>query len=87
VIHFIGTAAQALERSVGPEGAARLFHQGLEIDPLSESLYRQLMSLHLRYGQKAEALDVYQRCRETLRASLQSEPSPQTQQLLRSIDT
>lgn len=86
VIHFIGSAAQALERGAGPEDATRLLHHGIEIDPLSESLYRQLMSLHLRHGHKAEALDVYQRCRETLRVSLQSEPSPQTQQLLRSID-
>jgi DNA-binding SARP family transcriptional activator len=45
-----------------------------------------LINLHLRHGQKAEALDAYHRCRETLRVSLQSEPSPQTQQLLRSIE-
>lgn len=86
MIHFIGETAQALERRVGPESAARLFHRGLEIDPLSESLYRQLMALHLRCGQKAEALDVYQRCCETLRLSLQSEPSPQTRQLLGPLD-
>lgn len=85
MIHFIGDTAQMLERRIGPDSAARLFHRGLEIDPLSESLYRQLMALHLRCGQKAEAMDVYQRCCETLRLGLQSEPSPQTRQLLGSL--
>jgi ATP/maltotriose-dependent transcriptional regulator MalT/DNA-binding SARP family transcriptional activator len=85
MVQFIGTAAQSLEHACGVEVAAGFFHRGLEIDPLSETLYRQLMSLHLRHGQRAEALDVYQRCRDTLRLSLRSEPSPQTQQLLGSI--
>jgi DNA-binding SARP family transcriptional activator len=43
------------------------------------------MGLHMRHGQRGEAADVYERCRETLRHSLQSEPSPQTQQLFKSI--
>lgn len=43
------------------------------------------MTLHQRHGQIAAALDAYERCRETLLLSLQSEPSPQTQQLYRSL--
>jgi DNA-binding SARP family transcriptional activator len=52
---------------------------------LCESLYRQLMELHLRHGQQTQAVDAYDRCRDALRDALQSEPSVQTQQLFRSI--
>ncbi len=85
LLRFIADAARTQEQLVGPAAAARLYHRGIDLDPLSESLYRQLMDLHLRHGQRTEAVDTYERCRETLRQSLQSEPSPQTQQLFRSI--
>jgi LuxR family transcriptional regulator, maltose regulon positive regulatory protein len=87
LLRFIVEAALNLEQSVGPAAAVRLFHRGIDLDPLSESLYRQLMELHLRHGQRSEAVDAYERCRETLRHSLQSEPSAPTQQLFRSIGT
>jgi LuxR family transcriptional regulator, maltose regulon positive regulatory protein len=87
LLRFIVDAAQNLEQGVGVIAAARLYRRGIDLDPLSESLYRQLMELHLRHGQRTEAVDAYERCRETLRHSLQSEPSPQTQQLFRSIAT
>ena len=85
LLRFVADAAAALEAALGPAAAARLYIRGIDIDPLDESLYRQLMSMHLRHGQRSEAVDAYERCRETLRHSLQSEPSPQTQQLYRSI--
>jgi ATP/maltotriose-dependent transcriptional regulator MalT/DNA-binding SARP family transcriptional activator len=84
LLRFVADAASALEAALGPAAAARLYNRGIDIDPLAESLYRQLMSMHLRHGQRSEAVDAYERCRETLRHSLQSEPSPQTQQLLKS---
>ena len=85
LLRFVADAALALESALGPAAAARLYIRGIDIDPLAESLYRQLMSMHLRHGQRGEAVDAYERCRETLRHSLQSEPSPQTQQLYKSI--
>jgi len=85
LLRFMADAAAALETALGPEAAARLYNRGIDIDPLAESLYRQLMIMHLRHGQRSEAVDAYERCRETLRHSLQSEPSPQTQQLYRTI--
>ncbi len=85
LLRFVADAASALESALGPAAAARLYNRGIDIDPLAETLYRQLMSMHLRHGQRSEAVDAYERCRETLRHSLQSEPSPQTQQLYKSI--
>ena len=85
LLRFIADAAQALEKQRGPGAAADLYNRGIDIDPLAETLYRHLMTLHQRHGQTAAALDAYERCRETLLLSLQSEPSPQTQQLYRSL--
>lgn len=84
-VRYLHDAAQALERQLGPAAAARLYNRGIEIDPLAESLYRHLMSLHRRHGQVAAAIDAYERCREALLSSLQSEPSPQTQHMFRKL--
>jgi len=51
----------------------------------AESLYRQLMILHQRHGQHVAGIDAYDRLRQTTLLLLQSEPSPQTQQLYRSL--
>jgi DNA-binding SARP family transcriptional activator len=85
MLRLIAEAAQRLEAALGPDAAARLYGRGIDIDPLTESLYRQLIAMHLRHGQRSEAADAYERCRETLLHCLQSEPSPQTQQLYRSL--
>jgi LuxR family transcriptional regulator, maltose regulon positive regulatory protein len=85
LLRFLADAAQALEAHFGPGAAARLYNRGIEMDPLAESLYRQLMALYQRHGQLAAALDAYERCRDTMLHSLQAEPSPQTQQLYRSL--
>jgi ATP/maltotriose-dependent transcriptional regulator MalT/DNA-binding SARP family transcriptional activator len=85
LLRFLADAAQALEQQLGPAAAARLYNRGIDIDPLAETLYRQLLSLHQRHGQIAAALDAYERCREALLLGLQSEPSPQMQQLHRKL--
>jgi ATP/maltotriose-dependent transcriptional regulator MalT/DNA-binding SARP family transcriptional activator len=56
--------------------------KGLEVDPLSEDLYRGLISCNLRMGRAAEAHAVYQRCCKTLSAVLGVNPSPDLQTML-----
>jgi DNA-binding SARP family transcriptional activator len=85
ILRFFGDAAPVLETGIGPAAAIRLYQRGIDIDPLAESLYRQLMGLHHRLGQQQLAIEVYERCRETLRQSLQSEPSLQTQLWFKSL--
>jgi DNA-binding SARP family transcriptional activator len=58
--------------------------KGLEVDPLSEDLYRGLISCNLRMGRAAEAHAVYQRCCKTLSAVLGVSPSPDLKAILTS---
>ena len=58
--------------------AAICYDRGIEIDPLAESLYRQLMACHLRRGAQAEALQAYARCRIQLHQALGVAPSAAT---------
>lgn len=50
----------------------------IELVPFRESAYCDLMRLHHRMGNRAEALRVYERCRQLLREELGADPSPQT---------
>jgi len=59
--------------------------QILELEPLRESAYHQLMKLHVRMGNSAEALRVFADCRTRLRDELGASPSPDIEQLHLSI--
>lgn len=50
----------------------------IELVPFRETAYCDLMRLHHRMGNRAEALRVYERCRQLLREELGASPSPQT---------
>jgi DNA-binding SARP family transcriptional activator len=58
------------------------YQKGLEVDPLSEDMYRGLISCNLRMGRAAEAHAVYQRCCRTLSSVLGVPPSPDLQAML-----
>jgi DNA-binding SARP family transcriptional activator len=66
-----------------PGEAIQTLHRLIEADPLRERSYRALMGVHLRRGDKASALKVYDRCAATLAAELNVSPSPATQRLRR----
>jgi LuxR family transcriptional regulator, maltose regulon positive regulatory protein len=65
--------------------AIRCYQQGIEIDPLSEAYYQQLMLAYRDAGRPEDALGVYQRCRANLSAALGVTPSAKTESLLESI--
>jgi LuxR family maltose regulon positive regulatory protein len=71
----------ALERREAAEPAIDLNRRGIELDPLVEAFHRGLMQGLAALGRKAEALQVYGRCRDLLAASLGVEPSIETQRL------
>jgi DNA-binding SARP family transcriptional activator len=54
------------------------YQRSLEADPLAEGIYRHLMICYQKLGRRAEALEVYTRCRKTFRAALSVEPSAET---------
>ena len=67
-------------------GALRLAERLLEFDPLSEQSYRKAMRLHYLAGDRAAALRVFRRCRETLAQELGVEPLPETAALAQEIE-
>jgi LuxR family maltose regulon positive regulatory protein len=60
------------------------YQKGLEVDPLSEDMYRGLISCNMRMGRAPEANAAYQRCCKTLSAVLGVSPSPDLQAILKS---
>ena len=62
-----------------PDAALRLGEAIVARDPCWEGAYRLMMAAHAGLGNRAQALRVYQRCVEALRAELNVAPSPATE--------
>lgn len=59
--------------------AIEIYERALEVDNLTEALYRQLMLCHQQLGEHAEVLRVHRRCRELLSIVLGLAPSERTE--------
>jgi len=57
----------------------------VELEPFRESGYRRLMQLLVKRGDRAEAVRVYQQCRQRLADELGISPSEETESLLRTL--
>jgi DNA-binding SARP family transcriptional activator len=55
--------------------------RAIEIEPLNEVFYRRLMRVYAHLDRRADALGVYQRCRQSLIGRLGLSPSRETQAL------
>jgi DNA-binding SARP family transcriptional activator len=55
------------------------------LDPYRETGYVRLMRLHMSRGNRAEALRVYEQCREILAHDLGVTPSSQTEAVYREV--
>ncbi|MGE5698477.1 MAG: BTAD domain-containing putative transcriptional regulator [Deltaproteobacteria bacterium] len=62
--------------------AISCYQKGQDVDPLSEEMYRGMISCNMRMGRAAEAHAVYQRCCKTLSAVLGVNPSPDLKAIL-----
>lgn len=67
------------------ESAVQYTAQVVELEPFRETAYHQLMTLHVRRGNAAEALRVFAECRARLRDDLGASPSPDIERLHMSI--
>ncbi|HSS62827.1 MAG TPA: BTAD domain-containing putative transcriptional regulator, partial [Gammaproteobacteria bacterium] len=63
------------------EKALQLGTRLLDLDPLAESVHREVMRLHVRMGRPELALRQYARCREILARELGVDPDPETDAL------
>jgi SARP family transcriptional regulator, regulator of embCAB operon len=64
-----------------PALAAQTAGRMVTLEPFRESAYQLLMRSHAAAGNRAEALRVYQRCRQLLAEELGVDPSPETEAL------
>lgn len=67
------------------EKAADYYRRSLDVDDLSEETYQHLMRCLQKLGRETEALSVYDRCSNTLRAAFGFPPSSKTQALRHSL--
>lgn len=78
---------KTLQKNKNYQEAIDLFRRGLDIDPLSEPLYLQLMQCHINTGQLSEAIKTYCHCEELLDGMLKIKPSDSIQALFQNIVT
>lgn len=65
--------------------AITLYERALDVDPLAEECYLALMECHRDAGRRAEALAVYERCRDTLQRELGVDPSDEARTLAQAL--
>lgn len=77
-LRCVGDLGRMLEASGAWDEAVNLYQRGIESDQLAEGLYRRLMVCYRELGRHAEAVEVFDACKRTIRAELEVEPSPET---------
>jgi DNA-binding SARP family transcriptional activator len=77
--------ADQLESKGDLRTALAVHRRLLEDDPLQEAAYRDLMRLHDALGERAAALELFERCARTLHDELGLEPLPETRLLAERI--
>jgi two-component SAPR family response regulator len=79
------TLAQLYHQDGQSPKAIETCRQALLQDDTCEPLYRLLMNIFVRQGDKASAVYAYQSCESILKAKLGVEPSPETKELYRNL--
>jgi len=77
-VRTVSALCRHWEQAGEAEHALATYERALEADDLAESFYRGLMQCHAALGRRAEAVEVFSRCRKTLAARLAVEPAPET---------
>ena len=81
----LDSLADASLRSGDASEAAKWAREAIALQPFRESGYRRLMHAHAAAGNRAEALQVYERCRRLLADELGAFPSPETESIYRDL--
>jgi DNA-binding SARP family transcriptional activator/ABC-type branched-subunit amino acid transport system substrate-binding protein len=83
--HALAALADVGLRSGNGAEAAKWAEQTIALAPFRESGYRRLMEAHAVAGNRAEALSVYEQCRQLLADELGAYPSPETESIYREL--
>jgi YVTN family beta-propeller protein len=81
----LSVLADACLRSGAAREAARWAEELIALSPFREAGYRRLMEAHVVAGNRAEALRVYEQCRQLLAEELGAYPSPETDSIYRAL--
>jgi DNA-binding SARP family transcriptional activator len=64
---------------------AQLYERVVELEPLAETFYVRWMICLREHGQRAEAIEVFRRCRQVLSLTLGVKPTPNTEAVYRQL--
>jgi DNA-binding SARP family transcriptional activator len=67
------------------ELAITILEKGINVDPLAEEFYRNLMLAYQALSRRAEAIGVYRRCQKILAGTLGISPAPETVSLYQTL--
>jgi YVTN family beta-propeller protein len=81
----LSVLADACLRSGAAREAAKWAEELTALSPFREAGYRRLMEAHVVAGNRAEALRVYEQCRQLLAEELGAYPSPETDSIYRAL--
>ena len=81
----LSVLAEACLRSGAAREAAKWAEELIALSPFREAGYRRLMEAHVIAGDRAEALRVYEQCRQLLAEELGAYPSPETDSIYRAL--
>jgi YVTN family beta-propeller protein len=81
----LSVLSDACLRSGDARKAAKWAEELIALSPFREAGYRRLMEAHVVAGNRAEALRVYEQCRQLLAAELGAYPSPETDSIYRAL--
>jgi YVTN family beta-propeller protein len=81
----LSVLADACLRSGAAREAAKWAEELIALSPFREAGYRRLMEADVLAGNRAEALRVYEQCRQLLAEELGAYPSPETDSIYRAL--
>jgi ABC-type transport system substrate-binding protein/DNA-binding SARP family transcriptional activator len=81
----LSVLADACLRSGASREAAKWAEELIALSPFREAGYRRLMEAHVAAGNRAEALRVFDQCRQLLAEELGAYPSPETESIYREL--
>ncbi|MBX9964508.1 MAG: NACHT domain-containing protein [Burkholderiales bacterium] len=84
-IRHAGRLAAQREAAGDFERAADVYRRALEVDDLAESFYQGLLRCCARLDRKAEGIGVYQQLQQTLSSTFGTQPSRESEALLRAL--
>lgn len=84
-VRLVARVAEHFKNERQLERSIACYQRGLDIDPLIEEFYCALMSSYADLDRRSEALATYERCEQTLRATLGVIPSTKTRSLHRRL--